>query len=142
MRYSRTAGVCTAALALAATAILSLPSVANAGTKVCTTRSGVGKTCIRSYKSGGTWVFNMTYTNESNAPQNVTIYLYRDGQPDTLKAQSQPDYDQPGQTTSWGYPVTPNGLACGKPFYAIGESYKAGATSYQDVFSPETISCQ
>jgi hypothetical protein len=142
MRHSRTAGVCTAALALATTVIVGVPSSANAGTRVCTTRSGVGKTCIQSDKSGGIWGFHMTYTNESNVPQRVFIYLYRDAQPDSLKATSLPDYDLPGQSTGWEYGVTSNGLACGKPFYAIGESYEAGATSYQDVFSPETISCQ
>lgn len=143
MWVSRTAGVCTAALALAAIGILGVPSAANAGARVCTTRAGVGKTCIRSEKDPtlNVWYFHMTYTNQSNAPQHVTIYLYRDAQPDKLKAQSQPDYDQPGQTTAWDYSITPNGLSCGEPFYADGKTYKDGATSYQEVFSPETISC-
>jgi hypothetical protein len=142
MRHSRTAGVCIAALALATTVVLGLPSAANAGTNRCTTVTGVGKTCIHSVKSGGTWVLNMTYTNKSNAPQNVVIYLYRDATPDKLKFTSQPDYDQPGQTTYTGLSVTPNGLSCGEPFYAVGQSYEQGATSYQDVLSPITISCQ
>jgi hypothetical protein len=144
VRSSKLVGVCTAVLALATTMVLGVPSLANAGTKVCNSRAGIGTTCIKSSWDSTlrVWYFHMTYTNNSNYSQNTHIYLYRDAQPDSLKATSPADYLSPGQTQSWDYSVTPNGLACGKPFYALGESYKAGATSYQDVFSPDTISCQ
>jgi hypothetical protein len=142
VRNSKWAGVGAAALALTTTMVLGVPSPASAGTLVCNSRSGIGKTCIKSAKSSGVWFFHMTYTNNSNYNQNTHIYLYRDAQPDSLTATSPADYLSPGQTQSWNYNVSSNGLACGKPFYAIGESYKAGATSYEDVFSPDTISCQ